>query len=131
MSAATVSYEYVIESTPDGPASVALMLTETEVLDQLVPPVTVSPIDSVITGRITVADASTGQLGAVPVTPPSMIPPPVPDAAGTMVLPAVKAPRAGEVLATGVVRLARLVPQNPEAGGQTGHDDGRDGNPGK
>ena len=75
----------------------------------------VAPIDAAITGRITVADLSTGQLGAVP-TPP---PPPIPDVAGTLVLPAIKAPRVGEALATGVVRLARLVPQNPEAGGQT------------
>lgn len=73
----------------------------------------------VITGRMSIPDATTGQLGAVPVKPPAVKPPPMP-AAGTMVLPAVKVPKAhADTLATGVVKLARLVPQSPEAGKQT------------
>ncbi len=73
----------------------------------------------VVTGRMLIPEAPTGQLGAVPVPPPATKPPPMP-AAGTMVLPAVKVPKsAGQALPTGVVKLARLVPQNPEAGKQT------------
>jgi hypothetical protein len=72
----------------------------------------------VITGRLSIPDAPTGQLGAVPVLPPAVKPPPLP-AAGTLVMPAVKVPKASETMATGVVKLARLVPQNPEAGKQT------------
>jgi hypothetical protein len=73
----------------------------------------------VITGRLSIPDAPTGQLGAVPVMPPALKPPPMP-AAGTLVMPAVKVPKASpETMATGVVKLARLVPQNPEAGKQT------------
>jgi FHA domain len=73
----------------------------------------------VITGRLSIPDAPTGQLGAVPVMPPAVKPPPLP-AAGTLVMPAVKVPKAAsETMATGVVKLARLVPQNPEAGKQT------------
>lgn len=72
-----------------------------------------------ITGRISIPDAPTGQLGAVPMMPPAIKPPPMP-AAGTLVMPAVKVPKAmSDTMPTGVVKLARLVPQNPEAGKQT------------
>lgn len=73
----------------------------------------------IVTGRLSIPDAPTGQLGAVPEMLPAIKPPPMP-AGGTMVLPAVKVSKPpAETLATGVVRLARLVPQNPEAGKQT------------
>lgn len=84
-------------------------------------PFVVAPPESdahVITGRMSIPDAPTGQLGAVPVMPPAVKPPPLP-AAGTLVMPAVKLPKASETMATGVVKLARLVPQNAEAGKQT------------
>jgi len=81
------------------------------------------PIEAadVVTGRMSIPDAPTGQLGAVPVMPPAAVKPPPMPAGGTMVLPAVKVPKAaaGDTMATGVVKLARLVPQNPEAGKQT------------
>lgn len=83
-------------------------------------PVLASEVEAhAITGRLSIPDAPTGQLGAVPVKPPALKPPPLP-AAGTLVMPAVKVPKASpETMATGVVKLARLVPQNPEAGKQT------------
>ena len=72
----------------------------------------------IVTGRLSIPDAPTGQIGAVAAEPPAASrPPPLPQP-GTMVLPAVKAPKVNETLATGVVRLARLVPQNAEAGKQ-------------
>jgi hypothetical protein len=83
-------------------------------------PVAASDVDAhIVTGRLSIPDAPTGQLGAVPVMPPAVKPPPLP-MAGTMVMPAVKVPKAqSDTMATGVVKLARLVPQNPEAGKQT------------
>jgi hypothetical protein len=93
-------------------------LTTQEVPKLVVPPAPAGD-GQFVTGRMLIPEAPTGQLGAVPVAPPATRPPPMP-AAGTMVLPAVKVPKtAAQALPTGVVKLARLVPQNPEAGKQT------------
>jgi hypothetical protein len=100
--------------TPSKPAAPAMTMEMPR------PEVASAAVDAhVVTGRISIPDATTGKLGAVPEQPPAARPPPMP-AAGTLVMPAVKVPKAPEeALATGVVRLARLVPQNAEAGKQT------------
>lgn len=91
----------------------------TMVMQRPVAPAATDADAHVITGRMSIPDATTGQLGAVPVMPPAVKPPSKP-APGTMVLPAVKVPKAhADTMATGVIKLARLVPQNPEAGKQT------------
>ena len=102
----------------EGAAAASVAMTTMEVPRLDMPAAAVAEAH-VVTGRLSIPDAPTGQLGAVPEAPPASRPPPLPTL-GTMVMPAVKLPKAsGDTMSTGVVKLARLVPQNPEAGKQT------------